>query len=117
MALVRIESNANIPDAKMDALRKGLVSAVSAVARENPAGMQVEIYGNRKMRMAGPDEEPLAHVEIRGAEIPKERAGELTSAICPVLADGVGARGERVYIAVVSNRNSMWRVNGEQTAK
>lgn len=116
MPLVRVETNAVLHEAILNSLRQGLASAVGGMAGCGPAGTRVEIAGGRNMRMAGLDDEPLVHVEIRDVDFPKDRAAELTAAICPVLSRNIGVAGGRVYIAVVSNRNSMWRVNGLENA-
>lgn len=111
MPLVRLETNNSLADGRDAALRQGLAAAIAAITGDPVAEIRVEIAANAKMRMADSDE-PMAHVEIRRVEIPKERADELTAAVCPVLDSLLGVRDHRVYIAVVTTRNSMWRVNG-----
>lgn len=111
MAIVKFETNAGIPEDRARIITKNLTKAVARIADEPEAEVKVEVTGNRRMRMADSDE-PIAHVEIRDVELPKERAGELTRAICPVLEEAMGIQDNRIYIAVVSRRNSMWRVNG-----
>ena len=113
MALIRFETNVNIPDDKARIITQNLTRAVCRLTGEAPAETRVELAGNRRMRMADSDE-PIAHMEIRDVEFPKDRAQELTRAVCPVLEEALGIRDNRVYIAVVSKRNSMWRVNGDQ---
>lgn len=114
MALVRFETNSRVSEERVRILTKNLTKAVARVAGEQESQVKVEIAGDRRMRMAESDE-PIAHVEIRNVEIAKDRAGELTQAICPVLEDAMGIQNNKVYIAVVSTRNSMWRVNGDFT--
>ncbi len=112
MALIRFETNTNTPEERTKVITKNLIRAVSRFTGEPETEIRVEIAGNRKMRMAESDE-PIAHVEIRNVEISKDRAKELTQAICPVIEDVFGIRDNHIYIAVVSTRNSMWRVNGD----
>lgn len=112
MPVVKLETNSGIPEEKNGALMQRLRTAVAAITGHPLAEMRVELAGGRKMRMADSDE-PIAHVEVKGVEFPKDRAGELTAAICPILDNILGIRDNRVYIAVVSTRNSMWRVNGD----
>lgn len=112
MALIRFETNTSVDEKRANALRQRLGKAVAGITVEPEAAMRMEIADNRRMRMAKSDE-PIAHVEIRNVEIEKERAGDLTKAICPVIENVMGIRDDKVYIAVVTTRNSMWRVNGD----
>lgn len=112
MALIRFETNTSVPEDRARIVTQNLTKAVARVTGEPETEMRVEIAGNRRMRMAESDE-PIAHVEIRNVEIAKDRAKELTQAICPVLEEAMGIRDNHIYIAVVSTRNSMWRVNGD----
>ncbi|MDR1745501.1 MAG: hypothetical protein LBS30_07095 [Planctomycetota bacterium] len=112
MALIRFETNANVPEDRMKIVITNLTRAVSRVTGEPETEIRVEIAGNRRMRMADSDE-PIAHIEIRDVEIPKERAKEITQAICPVIEDAMDIEDRNIYIAIVSRRNSMWRVNGD----
>lgn len=111
MAIVRFETNAGVPDDRAKIIHQNLTKAVARIAGEPEANVRVEITGNRRMRMAESDE-PIAHIEIRDVELPKDCAGELTRAICPVVEEALAIQDNRIYIAVVSRRNSMWRVNG-----
>ena len=112
MALIKFETNSRVSEERARSITKNLAKAVAGITGEPASGIKVEIAGDRRMRMAESDE-PIAHVEIRNVEIEKSRAGELTSAVCPVLEDAMGIRDSKVYIAVISTRNSMWRVNGD----
>ena len=112
MALIRFETNATILDDKAKIISQNLTKAVGRLTGEPLSEIRVELTGNRRMRMADSDE-PIAHVELRNVDFPKDRACELTRAVCPVLDDAMGIRDDKVYIAVISNRNSMWRVNGD----
>lgn len=112
MATVRFETNANIPEDRGRIVVQNLTKAVARISGEPESEVRVEMAGNRRMRMADSDE-PIAHVEIRNTEMPKNKAAELTQAICPVLEEALGIQDHNIYIAVVSSRNSMWRVNGD----
>jgi len=112
MALIRFETNTHIPDDRGKIIVQNLTKAVARITGEPETEIRVEMAGNRRMRMAESDE-PIAHVEIRNVEIAKDRARELTQAVCPVIEDALGILDNRIYIAVVSTRNSMWRVNGD----
>ena len=106
MALIRLETNMNVLEDRAKVFMKKVVKAAAIVLGEPESEIRVEIAGNRKMRMATSDE-PIAHVEIQ-----KDRGPELTQAICPVVEEAFAIQEHNVYIAVVSRRNSMWRVNG-----
>ncbi len=112
MALIRFETNTSTPEERVKVITKNLIRVVARFTGEPESEIRIEIAGNRKMRMAESDE-PIAHVEIRNVEIPKDRAKELTNAICPVIEDVFAIHANHIYIAVVSPRNSMWRVNGD----
>jgi phenylpyruvate tautomerase PptA (4-oxalocrotonate tautomerase family) len=112
MALIRFETNGSAPAERVKIITQNLTRAVARFTGEPEAGISVEVAGDRKMRMAKSDE-PIAHVEIRNVEIPKSRARELTQAICPIIEDTFGIHDDHIYIAVISTRNSMWRVNGD----
>lgn len=111
MALIRFETNTSITEDRVRTITQNLTLAVARVTGEQERDIRVELASNRRMRMADSDE-PIAHVEVRGVEFPKDRARELTQAVCPVLENALSISGDKVYIAVISNRNSMWRVNG-----
>lgn len=112
MALIRFETNTSIGEERARIVRQNLGKAVSHITGEPEQEMRVEIAENRRMRMATSDE-PIAHVEIRNVEIAKDRARDLTQAVCPVLEDTLAIQDSNIYIAVISKRNSMWRVNGD----
>ena len=111
MPVVKLETNTRIPEEKAGKLRQGLLAAVAGATGVPTADFRVELAGDRKMRMADSDE-PIAHVEIKDLDLPKDQAPKLTQAVCPVLDGMLGIRDNRVYIAVISTRSSMWRVNG-----
>lgn len=112
MALIRFETNANTPEERVKIISRNLTRVVARFTGEPETEIRVEFAGNRKMRMAASDE-PIAHIEICNAEIPKNRARELTQAICPVVEDVFGIHNNNIYIAVISKKSSMWRVNGD----
>ncbi len=112
MALIRFETNISLGDERTKIIKQNLAKSVAHITGEPEQNVRVELAENRRMRMAVSDE-PIAHVEIRNVEIPKTRARDLTQAICPVLEEAMSVREGNVYIAVVSTRNSMWRVNGD----
>lgn len=112
MAVIKLETNASVPDERMGALARSLLQTLSRLLGTPSSEMRVEAAGNRRMRMAQSDD-PIVHVEMKGVDFPKDRAGALTSAICPVIQEALGVSESKIYIAVVSNRNSMWRVNGD----
>ena len=112
MALIRFETNILLGEERSRIVKRNLARSVAHITGEAEGEVRVELAENRRMRMAVSDE-PIAHVEIRNVEIPKTRARDLTQAICPVLADAMSVLESNVYIAVVSTRNSMWRVNGD----
>lgn len=111
MATVRFETNISVPEDRAKIIAQNLTKAVARIAGEPESEVKVEIAGNRNMLMAKSNE-PIAHVEINSVDLPKERASELTRAICPVVEEALGIQDSKIYIAVVSRRNSMWRVNG-----
>lgn len=111
MAIVRFETNIGVPDDRAKIISQNLTKAVARIAGEPESEVKVGIVGNRNMLMAK-DNESLAHVEINSVDLPKERAGELTRAICPVIEEALGIPDSKIYIAVVSRRSTMWRVNG-----
>lgn len=111
MATVRFETNINIPDDRAKIITQNMTKAVARIAGIPELDVRVELSGNRSMLMANGDES-LAHVGISNVDIPKDRAQELTRAICPVVEEALAIKDNRIYIAVVSTRNSMWRVNG-----
>ncbi|MCD8352624.1 MAG: hypothetical protein LUC93_18635 [Planctomycetaceae bacterium] len=111
MALVRLETNMSVGEDRVKTIKKKLAAAVAHITAEQEREVLVEVAGDRRMRMAASGDN-LAHVEIRNVEIDKDRAPELTHAICPVLEDALTIQSDQIYIAVISKRNSMWRVNG-----
>lgn len=111
MAVIKLQTNASVPDDRMGMLARSLLQSLSRILGLPSSEMRVEAAGNQRMRMAESDE-PIVHVEMKGVDFPKDRATHLTDAICPVIRDAIGVSENKIYIAVVSNRNSMWRVNG-----
>ncbi len=114
MALIRFETNMNIIEDRAKVFVKKVTKAVAPVLGEPETEIRVELAGNRKMRMAKSDE-PIAHLEIRNVELPKDRADEITKAICPAVEEAFAIHEHNIYIAVISRRNSMWRVSGGDT--
>ncbi|MCD8140252.1 MAG: hypothetical protein LUE17_10830 [Planctomycetaceae bacterium] len=111
MALVRVETNVSVGEDRAKSIRTKMARAVATITAEPERDVRVEVAGDRRMRMAATGDN-LVHVEIRNVEISKDHAPELTRTICPVLEEALAVRGDQIYIAVVSTRNSMWRVNG-----
>ncbi len=114
MALIRFETNMNIIEDRAKVFVKKVVKAAAPVLGEPETEIRVELAGNRKMRMAASDE-PIAHLELRNVELPKDRAQDITRAICPVVEETFSIQEHNIYIAVISRRNSMWRVSGGST--
>lgn len=112
MPTLKLETNSRIPEEKIAKLSKSLAAAVAGATGEPPGAFRVELAADQRMRMADSDT-PVAHVTIQGLDFPKDKAALLTGALCPLLENQLGIDGNRVYIAVVSMRSSMWRVNGE----
>ncbi len=114
MALIRFETNMNIIEDRANLFVRKVKKAVAPLLGEPETEIRVELAGNRKMRMAKSDE-PIAHLEVRNVEFPKERADEITRAICPAVEEAFAIHDHNIYIAVISRRNSMWRVHGGDT--
>ncbi len=114
MARIKFESNVAVSEDAVKIISKNLVKAVSRVTGEPESEMRVSIFGNVRMRMAAAENAAIAHIEIRDVQISKDRARELTQAICPVVEEALNIVEHNLYIAVVNpGRNSMWRVNGD----
>ncbi|MCD7896907.1 MAG: hypothetical protein LUG50_09580 [Planctomycetaceae bacterium] len=112
MALLRLETNATVPEEGAKVLHSKLTRHLAPLFEEPENQVRLEIAANRRMRMATSDEQ-LVHLEIRNIEFPKDRAEELTDLVCPIIEDVLSIGPKSVYIAVISARNSMWRVNGD----
>ena len=109
MPYVRIETNVQITDDKAQNVMRGLVAELSRLLSAPAAAVKVEAVRGVKMRMA--DEGDMAvHIEIRQCDYPKERSKELLDAFVKVVGETLGIPRKNVYIAVISNRNSMWKV-------
>ncbi len=113
MPFIKLESNLNIPEERAAPLSRALVRAVSKLTGEAEKDLSVNLAGGRRMRMANTDD-PIAHIEIKGVEYPKDKAQPLAEAISAIVEEQLGIPDDRIYIAVVSNRLSMWRVNGAE---
>lgn len=116
MATIKVETNSHIPEERIRPLSVGLCKALAQLTGEPEPSFSAELAGNRRMRMAESDE-PIAHVEIRGTEFPKDRAAELSAVVSALLDEHLSIHEEAVYIAVVSSRMSMWRVNGSDVKR
>lgn len=110
MPYLKLETNVSIPDDKAAALLKSLSDAVVSVTGKPERVVQVAMVGGSRMLFAG-SEEPNAHVEVKGISFPEESAKGMSEAICVVLQDSLNIPGERVYLAFVSYKGSMWGVN------
>ncbi len=111
MALIRMQTNMNVFEDRVGLFTKKIIKAVAPALGEPETEIRVEIMGSRKMRMATSDE-PIAHMEIRNVEVPKDHGDALAKAICPVVESVFAIQSHNVYIAVVSNHNTMWRISG-----
>lgn len=109
MALIKFQTNVSLPGDAARALTENLIKAVARTTNVPAHAIRVELSPNLRMRMADPDE-PIAHIEIREVEFPKDRARELVTAICPILEHSANIKESNVYMAVISKNNSMWRV-------
>ncbi len=112
MALLRLETNVSVPEEGAKVLQSKLTRQLAPLFNEQGNHVRLEIAANRRMRMASADEH-LVHLEIRDVEFPKDRADELTNIVCPIIDEVLSIGPKSVYIAVISARNSMWRVNGD----
>ncbi len=114
MARIKFETNVPVPEDAVKIISTNLTRAVSRITGEAEGEIRVHIFGNVRMRMAAAEHAPIAHIEIREVHISKDRAVELTRAICPVVEEALSIAEHNLYIAVVNpGRNSMWRVNGD----
>ena len=111
MPYLKLETNVPIPDAKAGELLKHLSATVARVTGKPESSVQVGMIGGQRMFMAG-SEEPTAHVEVKGIGFPEERARDMSESICALLSGTLGIKGNRVYLAFVSYKGSMWGMNG-----
>lgn len=112
MALIRIETNVALAERSATALSRGARGLMAGVLGGVDGDVRVEIAHGQRMRMAV-SEESVVHVKIMGVDFPKERSRELYSAFCPLIRESVDVDENRIYIVVISTRNSMWRVSGD----
>ncbi|MCC8165703.1 MAG: hypothetical protein LIQ31_06050, partial [Planctomycetes bacterium] len=84
MALLRLETNASVPEEGAKVLQSKLTRRLAPLFEERENQIRLEIAANRRMRMATSDDH-LVHLEIRDVEFPKDRADELTNLVCPII--------------------------------
>jgi hypothetical protein len=113
MPHIRFETNIQIPDDKSRNVLLGLGAELSRLMSLPAGEVRVEVAGGRRMRLAG-DGDMVAHIEIRQCDYPRKRSEELLDAFARVVDGNLGIGRENIYIAVISNRNSMWKVLGNE---
>ena len=111
MPLIKFTTNMQLPEERMEELGRKLAKGLCSVTGEPESATKVELAGGRALRSGGGSEDRAAHIEIRNSEVAKPQADSLTQALCPVVEDVLAIAKEKVYIAVLTNRNSMWRAN------
>ena len=111
MPYLKLETNVIIKDDVAGELLKDLSAAVARVTGKPESVTQVGVDGGQRMLMAR-TEEPTAHVEVKGIGFPEENAKAMSEAICAVLKNRLDIKGNRVYIAFVSYKGSMWGMDG-----
>lgn len=111
MPLIKFTTNMQLPEERMEELGRKLAKGLCGVTGEPESATKVELSGGRALRSASGVEERAAHIEIRNSEIEKAQADSLAQALCPVVEEVLAIDKAKIYIAVLTNRSSMWRAN------
>ncbi len=60
----------------------------------------------------GGDTSPLAYLELKSIGLPQSRTGEISAALCRLVAEECGIPLERIYIEFADAAGPMWGWNG-----
>lgn len=111
MPYLKLDTNVPVDAPLAEELLRELSEAVSRVTEKPESVVQVAVDGGKAMLMAKTTE-PTAHVEIKGIGFPEGKARAMSEAVCSVLGKRLDIKGNRIYIAFVSYKGSMWGVDG-----
>ena len=112
MPYIKLETNAEVLYDKEERLISGFFSAIKRITGKSEDVTQIVIDDKRKLIM-GRSKEPTAHVSLKAINLTKEKAEEASKAICDILADVMGIKGNRVFIAFEDFSGAMWGKDGK----
>lgn len=112
MPLLRIQTNATVPEDKRDALLKKASRTVAQQLGKPENYMMVSLETGRPMMFAGTSE-PAAFMELRAIGLPAGKTGQLSALLCDLAKTELGVPKERVYINFADVPANLWGWNGE----
>ena len=112
MPLLKIQTNARVPNDKRDALLQKASRAVAQQLGKPEAYMMVSLETERPMMFAG-KAEPAAFMDLKAIGLPAGKTAQLSALLCDLAKSELGVPQDRVYINFADVPPNLWGWNGE----
>ncbi|MCC8179685.1 MAG: hypothetical protein LIP23_02045 [Planctomycetes bacterium] len=110
MPYLKLETNVKIDQARAETLLAQLSRTVAEITGKPEKYVQVDVSGGRNMYCSG-NNEPTAHVQVKGIGFAEKNAAPLSAAVAEVLDKELGIPADRIYMPCQSYSGSMWGFN------
>ena len=111
MPTLIIKANAPLADDRTGALLRAASTTVSQVLGKSEAYVMAIYERNPRMLFGGSDA-PTAYLELKSIGFPRERAPEISAALCGLITRHLGIPAERIYIEFADADRKLWGWSG-----
>jgi phenylpyruvate tautomerase PptA (4-oxalocrotonate tautomerase family) len=111
MPLLKIQTNAGIPEQQRVPLTERLSAALAGMLGKPERYVMVALEHNPDMLFAG-NRDPLAYLELKSIGLPAQRTKEFSALLCDLVSRELDIPPDRVYIEFSDAPRAMWGWNG-----
>jgi len=111
MPVVRINTHC-AASAEKKAVFLRLISATTASMLGKPESYVMVIFNEQPQMLFAGSPEPLAYVELKSLDLPKDRTTEYSSRLCALIGEQLDIPPERIYIEFSAPERHMWGWSG-----
>ncbi|BCX88421.1 phenylpyruvate tautomerase [Methylomarinovum tepidoasis] len=111
MPYLRIETNVELDDAKIDHLLSAASKAIAAELGKPERYVMVQVTGGAAL-MFDASREPAAYVELKSIGLPEGQTQPLSRFLCAFLEKELGIAPDRIYIEFIDIPRKFWGWNG-----
>jgi len=112
MPYMRLDTNLNINKNTLSELITKTSSIISTFLGKPESYVLIHVNSDQSMIFAG-SQEPLAYIELKSIELPKNQTEPLSSLLCDFVAEELNIPANRIYIEFTNIDRSMWGWNNK----
>ncbi len=111
MPYLKIQTNAEIPADKQQAIMKRLSTTVAEALGKSERYVMVALEAAAPMLFGG-EAAPCAYLELKSIGLPEELTPQLSQTLCETITAELNIPGERIYIEFANATRHLWGWNG-----